>query len=181
MGKNKIILITGGARSGKSDFALRLASKLKKEVIYLATAEARDTEMDERIKKHKLSRPPTWKTVEEPKRIAKVIEENRKFTGTIIIDCITLWLNNILSGKEDEMILEEVKNLFRIARKTDSTFIIISNEVGLGIVPTSKLGRRFRDLAGRVNQIIAKEADEVYFMLSGIPTKIKGEKDEKDQ
>jgi len=165
----------GGARSGKSDFALKVAKKLKGEVIYIATAEALDREMSERIKKHKSIRLADWKTVEEPKEIEKVIEENMRFTGTIIIDCITMWLSNLLVEKEDEMILKETEILLRVARNTEATFILISNDVGLGIVPLSELGRRFRDLAGRVNQIIAKEADEVYFMVSGIPTKIKGD------
>lgn len=169
----KIIFISGGARSGKSDFALKITKQLKGEVIYLATAQSLDREMSQRIKRHKLVRPSSWKTIEEPKKLIEVIEKNRKFPGTIIIDCITLWLNNIIPEKNDETVLKEVEILLRVVRKAKATFIIVSNEVGLGIVPPSRLGRRFRDLAGRVNQIIAKEADEFYFIISGVKMRLK--------
>ncbi len=134
----KIIFISGGARSGKSDLALKIAKQSKGEVIYLATAEALDGEMSQRIKRHKLARPSSWKTIEEPKKLIEIIEKNRKFPGTIIIDCITLWLNNIILEKNDEKILKEVEILLRGMKKAKATFIIVSNEVGMGIVPPSR-------------------------------------------
>lgn len=169
----KIIFISGGVRSGKSDFALKIAKQLKKKVIYLATAQGLDKEMSQRIKRHKVSRPPSWKTIEESKDLTGVIEENRKFAGTIIIDCITLWLNNIIPEKSDEAILKEMEVLLTSMHKARAKFMIVSNEVGLGIVPASRLGRRFRDLAGKVNQLIAEKADEFYFMISGVKVKLK--------
>ena len=172
----KIIFITGGARSGKSSFAEKLASALGKDVVFLATAEALDKEMADRIKKHKAKRSSTWKTVEEPINI-NILNKFRNFEGAVILDCITLWLSNMIHkfGKEAEKrILGDIRTLLKTAKTSKFTLIVVSNELGMGIVPENKLAREFRDIAGRCNQLIARMADEVYLMVSGIELKIKG-------
>ena len=173
---NKITLVLGGARSGKSSYALDLAKKYKK-VAFIATCLGLDKEMRERIKIHKESRPKYWETFEEPKDLAGLISKLNNGFDCILIDCLTLLVSNlILSGNSQQQILKEVEKLMFILNKKKSRVILVSNEVGLGIVPDNKLGRIFRDIAGKVNQLIAKEAREVYFTISGIPMKIKGEK-----
>ena len=172
----KIIFITGGARSGKSSFAEKLASTLGKDVLFLATAEALDKEMADRIKKHKSKRSSTWRTIEEPINI-NILNKFRNFDGAIILDCITLWLSNMIHkfGIEaaEHRILEDIRTLLKTARTSKFTLIVVSNELGMGIVPENKLAREFRDIAGKCNQLIARMADEVYLMVSGIELKIK--------
>lgn len=170
----KITLILGGARSGKSNFALELARKSRK-VAFLATCEGKDAEMKKRIKLHQGSRPENWKTFEEPKDVVSTLNGMGNDFNCIIIDCLTLLVSNlILSGVKSKQILENINLAIESLRKKKVRVIIVSNEVGLGLVPTSKLGRDFRDIAGKVNQAVAAHADEVYFTISGIPMKIKG-------
>ena len=173
----KIIFITGGARSGKSSFAEKLALTLGKNVIFLATAEALDKEMADRIKKHKTKRSSTWKTVEEPINI-NILNKFKNFEGAVILDCITLWLSNMIHKfgieRAEGHILGDIRTLLKTARTSKFTLIVVSNELGLGIVPENKLAREFRDIAGRCNQLIARMSDEVYLMISGIKLKIKG-------
>ena len=172
----KIILILGGARSGKSTYALELAKKYKK-VAFIATCQGLDKEMRERIKLHKETRPKHWKTFEEPLELAKLLGRMNKGFDCILIDCLTLLVSNlILSGESQEQVLNKIKGILAALREIEAKIILVSNEVGLGIVPDNKLGRVFRDIAGKANQLIAKEAQEVYFAVSGIPMKIKGER-----
>ena len=167
-----LIFITGGARSGKSSFAVKLATELSKKVIFIATAQALDKEMKVRIKKHQRRRPGSWKTVEEPSDIDKILSELRKRDSLVLLDCLTFLISNwLLSGKK--AVFKDVRSLVKAAKERQSPTIIVSNEVGMGIVPDNELGRRFRDMAGRVNQMATKEADEVYFLVSGLPIKIK--------
>ncbi len=175
----KIIFILGGARSGKSTFALNLAKKMSKEVLYLATAQAKDKEMAERIKIHRKNRPAGWRTVEEPVKISEVLSKPVK-EKVIIIDCLTLYVSNLLIEKRKTYKQSEIKIISNITTLMEiiknfkkHNFIIVSNEVGLGIVPDNPLARYFRDMAGMVNQIVAKNSHEVYFMASGIALKIK--------
>lgn len=184
----RIIFIIGGARSGKSVFAEALAKKYH-DVIYIATAEARDDEMRERIQTHRSRRPTHWKTIESPYFVDKVISQQNGQSGLIFIDCVTLYITNMLlkdetstiaagSGfhvkiQKQEQILEEIKKLVCSCRESGSDSIIVSNEVGLGIVPDNPLSRMFRDIAGCANQIVAEEADEVYFVVAGIAQRIK--------
>lgn len=179
----RLILILGGARSGKSAYAQEVAKRLsqgKREVIYIATAVATDEEMGERIARHRAARPPSWKTVEAPQRAAGAIEEVGEEGQVIILDCLTLLINNLMVGKADgeatveEDILGEVQRLVQAAKGAKSEVIVVSNEVGLGVVPATKIGRLFRDIAGRANQLVAREADEVYLMWAGIATRVKG-------
>ncbi|MBU0567921.1 bifunctional adenosylcobinamide kinase/adenosylcobinamide-phosphate guanylyltransferase [bacterium] len=169
-----LILILGGARSGKSRFAVKLASTLKGEKTYLATASALDPEMEERIKEHKRERPKQYKTVEEPLEIERVFKDSKP-SKIVLLDCLTLWISNcLLSHKSEEQILARLNSFLSLAKENNACLIIVSNEVGQGIVPRNKLARRFRDIAGLANQLAAKEANEVYWMVAGIPTKIKG-------
>lgn len=164
----KIILITGGARSGKSSFAEILAKKSgTRRRFFVATGQAFDKEMQKRIARHKKQRGKYWKTIEEPRDVSMVLSKLHK--GVVVIDCVTLWVSN-----HNGDIRKEIRDTLRIAKKSGFSTIIVTNEVGSGIVPENKLARRYRDTLGKVNQIIAKEADIVYLMCSGIPIQIKG-------
>ena len=171
---NKITLILGGARSGKSTYALKLAGKYKK-VAFIATCVGLDKEMRERIKLHKETRPKHWETFEEPQDLVKVFKRLDSRFDCILIDCLTLLVSNlVLSGKSQTKIIKKIEELLLAINKEKIRVIMVSNEVGLGLVPTNKLGREFRDIAGRVNQLIASSSDEVFFIVAGIPVKIKG-------
>jgi adenosylcobinamide kinase/adenosylcobinamide-phosphate guanylyltransferase len=186
----KIIFITGGARSGKSTYALSNATKISGNKAYIATAEALDEEMRERIEKHKKQRGKDWDTYEEPLRIAEVIKEIEGKYTAIVIDCLTLWLSNIMirtqnTGYRIQTIEMEIEGfLDSLSRFKKSpvcglgsgfcSLYIVSNEVGMGIVPENDMARRFRDIAGFLNQRVAEIAHEVYLLISGIPLKVKG-------
>ena len=171
---SKIILVLGGARSGKSTYALTLAKKHKK-VAFIATCQALDKEMQERVRLHRKARPKHWKTFEETKDPASLLTDIGKSFDCVIIDCLTLLVSNmILGGYKEEKILKKINGLLGSIRKNKTKVIVVSNEAGLGIVPANKLGRNFRDIAGKVNQIAAAEADNVFFTVSGIPLKLKG-------
>jgi len=172
----KIILILGGARSGKSIHAVSLAKKHKK-VAFIATCQPLDKEMHERIRLHKEARPKDWKTFEEPKNIEGLLRGIGNEFDCIVIDCLTLLISNlILGGHKEADILRKIGAMLTHLKKKKAKVIMVSNEVGLGLVPANKLGRDFRDVAGKVNQIIAKEADEVFFVVSGIPLKLNEER-----
>jgi adenosylcobinamide kinase/adenosylcobinamide-phosphate guanylyltransferase len=171
----KLIFVTGGCRSGKSQFALDHANRHFHKKLYLATCEALDEEMVKRIEQHKLRRGSDWQTVEEPIKIAEVIKQHEKDMEVILLDCITLWLSNLLMRKkEDREIMNEVSRLVDTVSPGQSSLIFVSNEVGMGLVPVEPLGRRFRDLSGMANQRIAEVAQTVVFMVSGIPIFLKG-------
>jgi len=170
----KIVFITGGARSGKSKFAMERAKKSKSVLCVATYRRTGDKEMEERIKNHKMARPKNWRVMEEPVELSKIIKKAARNFKVVLIDCITLWVSNlILKRKTMEDISKKTQELINTLKKTDSIFIIVSNEVGLGVVPDTKMGRRFRDIAGKVNQIIAGNANEVYFMVAGIPMRVK--------
>ncbi|HXX57853.1 MAG TPA: bifunctional adenosylcobinamide kinase/adenosylcobinamide-phosphate guanylyltransferase [Thermodesulfovibrionales bacterium] len=170
----KIVFITGGARSGKSSFALREALKVRGGRAFIATAEATDSEMEERIERHKKDRGDGWKTYEEPVKIAEVLRDAEKDHPVIVIDCLTIWLANVMmqSGLDVEAEIERLLSTLKNSARGE--IFIVSNEVGMGIVPEHELARRFRDAAGRLNQRVAATADEVYVTFSGIPVRIKG-------
>jgi adenosylcobinamide kinase/adenosylcobinamide-phosphate guanylyltransferase len=174
MGK-KMILITGGCRSGKSRFALDYANQHFSKKIYIATCEALDEEMVQRIENHQKIRGPEWQTIEEPLEIVGEIGQYRNEVDLILLDCITLWLSNLLTkGNTDLKIIDEINRLVEIMKQTSTSLIMVSNEVGMGIVPADPLSRRFRDLSGMANQRIAEVVDMVIFMVSGIPIFLKG-------
>lgn len=170
----KIIFILGGARSGKSQYALKLAKESNKRIAFIATAESKDREMKKRIGLHKKSRPRHWTTFEEPQKLPKVLKENGHKFELFIIDCLTLLICNLLlAGFSQKDIKEKINQVIAIIKKLKADVIIISNEVGLGIVPENKLARDFRDISGRINQIVAANADKVFFMAAGLPLRIK--------
>ncbi len=176
----KHIFITGGARSGKSKYAEDLAGELGGKVIYLATAQALDIEMKERIRKHRQRRPENWTTVEEPLDVTRVIAECQRGT-TVLLDCLTLYLSNLFFKYEflsvdcqEQTINNHIIELADIVKQSNANIIIVSNELGWGVVPENNLARRFRDLAGMANQTIAAICDEVYFLISGLPVRVKG-------
>ncbi len=179
---SELTFIIGGARSGKSAFAMKLAKK-HKHVCYIATADfgqalqIDDGEMLERIQKHRKNRPADWETVEVPLELDKAVSNLNGTFDVVLIDCITLYVTNMLLGGSeeagDEYIIDAINKLCIVCKKIPSHVIIVSNEVGYGIVPDNVLSRRFRDIAGYANQIVAKEADNVYLVTAGIKTKIK--------
>ncbi|MEW6067676.1 MAG: bifunctional adenosylcobinamide kinase/adenosylcobinamide-phosphate guanylyltransferase [Nitrospirota bacterium] len=168
---NKIVFITGGARSGKSSFAIAEASKIKGKKAYIATAEAIDKEMKDRIKKHKKQRGDDWYTHEEPIKISGVIKKIKDGYSVIVLDCLTLWLSNIMHTNLE--IETEIEHLISsLVTCHSSRVYIVSNEVGMGIVPENEMARRFRDYAGILNQKVAEVSDEAYMVVAGIPMKI---------
>ena len=170
----KTVLVTGGSRSGKSRHALQLTAANVGPKLFIATAEPFDEEMSERIKKHQKERGKEWVTIEEPLDPATVIREKGNRPGYIVIDCITLWLSNmIMKNMERQTILERVNNFISECKICTSDIIVITNELGSGIVPMEPSARSFRDIAGETNQILASEFDEVISMVSGIPVTIK--------
>lgn len=170
----KITLVLGGARSGKSTYALSLAKKQKK-VAFIATCQALDKEMAKRIEMHKKSRPKHWQTFEESRDLGALLSKMGNTFDCIIIDCLTLLVSNlILSGDTEKDVLNKFEEFLAQLQNKKAKVIIVSNEVGLGIVPATKLGRDFRDIAGKVNQIVAREANKVLFMVAGLPVDIKG-------
>lgn len=172
----KIIFILGGARSGKSTYALELAKKYKK-VAFIATCQGLDKEMKERIALHRKVRPGHWQTFEETKDINSLLQKIGNAFDCIIIDCLTLLVSNLILEERSQKIIENrINEMVACLKKNKGRAIVISNEVGLGIVPENKLARHFRDIAGKVNQTVARESDEVFFMVSGIPMRIKGGK-----
>jgi len=172
---NHLTLILGGARSGKSRFALELGNKQDVSRIYLATATALDEEMALRISRHQAERGSGWQTIEAPVKLAESLSELEGEGHLIVIDCLTLWLSNLLMEKlDDRQITAKIENLLETVARVNFPVIAVSNEVGLGIVPADPLARRFRDLAGFLHQGWAKIAHEVYWMTAGISSKIKG-------
>ncbi len=177
----KLILILGGARSGKSALAETLARRLGRDaVLYVATAEAGDAEMAERIARHRTQRPPTWRTLEQSLDIAPAILEQAGAASVILLDCMTLLASNVVLAAGDDgdaaetRLQQEVDALLAAIHQLDATVIVVSNEVGLGLVPPYPLGRVYRDALGRANQRLARAADHVYFLVAGLPMTIKG-------
>jgi adenosylcobinamide kinase/adenosylcobinamide-phosphate guanylyltransferase len=180
--KSKITLLLGGARSGKSSYAQTLAENSGKSVTYLATAQALDDEMSERIQKHQAERPTHWQTLEIPLNIASHIGEIK--SELVILDCMTLLTTNLLMQfVKDDLVDEalftesahnELANLLAAIRASEQEWLIISNEIGLGLVPPYQMGRVYRDVLGWANQRLAREADKVIFMVAGIAMGVKG-------
>lgn len=167
----KVILVLGGARSGKSRFAQALAEASEGELIYIATAQAFDAEMTDRIARHKSDRGPRWQTVECPLNLAASVSEHSGDGITILIDCLTLWLSNLMLGEGD--IEAAVVALKSVLATTPGDVILVSNEVGQGIVPDNAPARRFRDEAGWLNQRIAEISNEVWFLTAALAQQLK--------
>ena len=173
---SKLILVTGGARSGKSQFAERLAENFPPLRGYLATGEPGDAEMAERIARHRGRRGSDWQTLEEPLQLTETLQAQDGRFSVMLVDCVTLWLSNLLfkgEGGATEA-LSRVLHFTESCHALQTPLIMVTNEVGSGIVPEHPLARSFRDLAGEANQLIAARADEVYVAISGLPLKLKG-------
>ena len=168
-----ITLLTGGSRSGKSSHALELAEQHEKKV-FIATAQAMDDEMKARISKHQEERGDSFQTIEEPLEVANAISSIKDSNSVILLDCLTVWLGNLMFHLETEEEREQrITDFLTLLQSPPCEIIVVTNEVGMGIVPENKLSRTFRDAAGHLNQQVAKLADKVIFMVSGIPLKIK--------
>ena len=173
----RLTLVIGGVRAGKSAYAQQLAAK-GEPVLFVATAEAGDHDMEARIEAHRENRPSDWDTLEEPVDLAPALEPVLHHYDTVLLDCLTLWVSNLLLRDQDtdssrKGILPQVQRLLEVYRNADASWIVVSNEVGLGVVPPTKLGRVFADELGRANQLVAAEADDVYFMAAGLPMELK--------
>lgn len=172
----KLIFITGGARSGKSGFAVKLAKDYDGQVAFIATAEGGDEEMRQRIKKHRIDRPKDWQTIESPQEVAATLRQACAAYDLVIVDCLTLLVSNLLlAGETEAQITKQVEEIAVTGTAVNGQLVIVSNEVGSGLVPENELGRKFRDVAGKANQMVAQQADEVYLMVSGIALKVKGD------
>ena len=178
-----LALILGGARSGKSSYAQKRAyERGGDDVLFVATAQALDDEMQTRIEAHRCDRPATWRTLEAPRHTGEAIARSES-SAIVLVDCLTLLVSNAVlalpesaSAVEAEAVaLAEVDELIAAYRRGTASWIVISNEVGLGLVPETPLGRVYRDILGKAHQLIARHATRVYFIVAGIPVKIKGD------
>jgi len=184
----RVMLITGGARSGKSSFAEQLVADMGAEIAYIATARAFDAEMEDRIAKHRMQRPAVWQTFEAPTQPSQVVATQGNRFDALLLDCLTVMITNRMLAQDIDWdapsvaqmnaieadILSEIKALLEATAASRADLVAVTNEVGYGIVPISPLSRFFRDCAGRVNQRLAAAADAVYLVVSGIPVRIKG-------
>jgi adenosylcobinamide kinase / adenosylcobinamide-phosphate guanylyltransferase len=160
-------LLLGGARSGKSELSARLATSSGRPVVVLATAEARDEEMDERIRRHRDARPPSWTTVEEPLALSSAVGALPP-DASVVLDCLSLWVSNSMeAGAVDDAIVAEAREVAASLARREPPSVVVSNEVGLGIVPANPLARRYRDVLGRVNVAFAHAATDAYFVVAG--------------
>jgi adenosylcobinamide kinase/adenosylcobinamide-phosphate guanylyltransferase len=166
---NQIILVTGGARSGKSKYAEQRSGELGVRRLYVATAEAKDEEMAQRIAEHKKRRGNNWVTIEEPVELFSALLAQRGRTDCALVDCLTIWLSNLLLHQDADFVEDRVEQFVGILPQLDFHVVLVTNEVGWGIVPANPLAREFRDLAGWANQQIATVATEVILMVAGVP------------
>ena len=167
-------LILGGARSGKSALAERIARGSAREVVYIATAQARDAEMTERIAHHRARRPKEWLCVEEPLALASVLCTHARADRCLLVDCLTLWLSNMLGDADPQCFERERAALLDALPALPGEIVLVSNEVGLGIVPMGELTRRYVDEAGRLHQALASHCERVIFVAAGLPLALKG-------
>jgi len=172
----QLVLVLGGCRSGKSRFALELAGRLGKRKLFVATAEPFDDEMRERIAKHREARGPEWQTVEAPVALAEALRERAGQADVALVDCLTVWLGNLFCPEHQppRWQTDAVPSLLAELGRRRAHVVVVSNEVGLGIVPENALARRFRDEQGRLNQQVAAIADCVVFVAAGLPMALKG-------
>ena len=173
--KNEIIVITGGVKSGKSSYALRCGEEKGAERAFVATATALDDEMAARINAHRLERGSRWKTFEEPRHIADLIAKIAGAFDVILIDCLTLWVSNLLTvySMTRDAMDEECKKLIDALQGSSAKIILVTNEVGLGIIPADHISRSYQNLLGQLNRDAAKAASSAYFMVAGLPLKMK--------
>ena len=166
----EIILVTGGARSGKSALAERLAQSCGNKVIYIATSEPFDDEMQSRIDRHRARRDAGWRTVDSPLELPDMLVQTDG-DAPRLVDCLTMWLNNLIYHNRD--VGDEMDRLIKVISEQQADLVMVTNEIGSGLVPQTAEARKFRDLAGELNQMVAQAASQVYLSVSGIPVKIK--------
>ena len=169
-------LILGGARSGKSRLAEQTAKETGLSVIYIATAQALDTEMQQRIAHHQQQRPAHWQVLEEPIFLADRLLQCDQANQLILVDCLTLWLTNLLLAEDPALQQQQMQKLFEVLPQLQSQIILVSNETGLGVVPMGEISRRFVDEAGRLHQTLGQLANKVMFCVAGFPMILKDEK-----
>lgn len=171
-----ITLVLGGARSGKSGYAENLAAQTNQNVIYVATAQIRDKAIQERVDLHQQSRPGEWLTIESPLELGSVLQKHTKQGSTLLVDCLTMWVTNLLCEEDSKAALKkEQQSFFSSLDMIEGDVIFVSNEVGMGIIPMGELTRDYVDIAGRLHQDIAALADHVVLVVAGLPLVIKGE------
>ncbi len=170
-----IHLVLGGAKSGKSDFALAEAERLSADRVFLATAEALDAEMAARIEDHQRRRGPGWRTIEAPLDLEAALTRQDSADRTFVVDCVTVWLSNLMTraGLDPEAALDRAKRLAGLLPDLAADVVLVANEVGWGLVPADELSRAWRDLAGRTNQLLARAADRVTLVVAGQPLTLK--------
>lgn len=173
---NTTYLILGGARSGKSSYAESIAAESGQDVVYIATANVFDKEMEQRVEQHKNDRPKHWLSIEEPIELSGALRKLSSSNNVVLVDCLTMWVNNLLMTEDEKLIDAELKKLFEVINKLSGTVIFVSNEVGMGIVPKGELSRRFVDESGRLHQTLGKTLDNVLLMVAGIAVEVKGKK-----
>ena len=161
-----LVLLLGGARSGKSQLAVRLAAERGGKVVFVATGEPSDDEMSARIELHRAERPAGWSTVEEPRELARAVAD-APADATLVVDCLSLWVANVLEGSDEAAIVSEAGVAAALAARRSGLTVVVTNEVGLGLVPMHPVGRAFRDALGRVNSVWSAAADEAYFVVAG--------------
>ncbi len=175
--RSQIVFVLGGASSGKSDVALRLALRGMKPRVsraFVATGEGLDEEMAAKIARHRLSRSSEWKTAEVPIDLTGWLTAQAREYRVIVVDCLTMWLSNCCGrGMKDMEILRDVRAFLRAGRRATTRLVIVANELGMGLVPADPISRRFRDLAGAVNRLVAEEADCAYLVVSGLSVRLK--------
>lgn len=172
----RLSLVLGGVRAGKSSYAQQLA-QAGERVLFAATAEALDDDMTRRIRAHQDARPSEWDTLEEPLDIVGSLAARLRRYDTVLLDCLTLWVSNLMLAETVTDIPAEARRLLDLYQAGDASWIVVSNEVGLGIIAPTRLGRAYAEELGRVNQIVAAAADEVYFMAAGLPLRLKSPAD----
>lgn len=178
--QGKIYLVTGGTRSGKSVFAEQLASKMSSTITYIATAVITDGEMEERVKRHQQRRPQEWETIEEPYAVASLINQIGSHNKVLLLDCLSVLIGNLQWQNREQnreqirnKVLAEIQEIINVVQKMGVTLIVVSSEVGLGIVPEDPYSRFYRDLLGEANQLMAQNSKEVYFVVAGVPLALK--------
>ena len=186
---SKVTLVTGGARSGKSTFAEELVAEKGDKILYIATAKAIDEEMTDRIRRHRERRPDSWDTLEQYSGLGAVLPDRSRDYDAMLLDCVTIMSTNIIFDipsmqqadipledmfRAEQVLIDEVEQMIAAFPKLQCDLVLVTNEVGLGLVPEYPISRFYRDALGRVNQALGRAADEVYFVTCGIPQKIKG-------
>ena len=170
----RFTLVTGGTRSGKSRFAVELAKTFGRRVVYVATCQPADAEMRQRIVRHRRTRPDYWITIERPANLPSLLARLNAKSDGVLFDCLTMYVSDLLmKRRSDAAIQRDIRQLCEAIRRVKFPLVMVTNEVGSGVVPDHPLGRRFRDVAGMANQVAARYADRVVFMVSGIPLVVK--------